>query len=127
MFNRRFVLTACVVAMAALVTAASTQAWSPLTRVNHLTFSGPVALPGVVLAAGAYTFESGPAGTNPDIVRVTSRNGQRLLFTGFTMRIARPAGSNRVVSMGEAAAGEPTPIAAWYPIGMDTGHEFLYR
>jgi hypothetical protein len=125
MFNRRFVLTACI-AMAALVTAASTQAWSPLTQVNHLTFDGPVALPGAVLAAGTYTFESGPAGTNPDIVRVTSRNGQKVFFTGFTMRVARPAGNNRVVSMGEAAAGEPTPIAAWYPIGSAIGHRFRY-
>ena len=129
MFNRRFALIASVVAVVVLVMAASTQARSPLTRVNHLTFSGPVALPGAVLTAGTYTFESGPVGTDPNIVRVTTRNGQRVLYMGFTMKVSRPAGSaeSHLVSMGEARRGSPAPIVAWFPVGSATGHEFLYR
>ena len=129
MFNRPFFLTAGVVTVAALVMAASTQAWSPAMRVSHVTFSGPVALPGVVLAAGTYEFESGPQGAHPDIVRVMSRKGQQVFFTGFTMRVARPAGraGSGLVSMGEPPAGKPSPIVAWYPIGSRAGHEFLYR
>src|SRR5688572_32057696 len=104
MFNRTFALTACVVTMVALVMVVSTQARSPMTRVNHLTFSVPVALPGVVLNAGTYTFESGPAGTTPNIVRVTTRNGQRVLYMGFTLGVSRPVGSGEtpIVSLGEA-------------------------
>jgi len=31
------------------------------------------------------------------------------------------------VALGEAPIGEPSPIRAWYPIGSQSGHEFLYR
>ena len=34
-----------------------------MTRVNNLTFSHAVALPGVTLPAGTYAFEAGPGGT----------------------------------------------------------------
>jgi hypothetical protein len=57
---------------------------------NHLTFSGPVGLPGVTLPGGTYTFEMIPL--HSDIVRVLSRDGLRVYFTGFTARVARPAG-----------------------------------
>ena len=129
MFNRTFALTASVVAVAILVMAASTQAQFMSMRTNHLTFSGPVALPGVVLDAGVYTFESGVGGGNRDLVRVTTRNGQEILFNGFTTLVARPAGraTGPIVSMGEAPAGSPAPIVAWYPVGSTTGHEFRYR
>jgi hypothetical protein len=82
-----------------------------------------------VLNAGTYTFESGPVGTHPGIVRVTTRNGQRVLYMGFTLAVSRPAGraASPIVSLGEAPAGSPAPIVAWYPIGSATGHEFLYR
>jgi hypothetical protein len=129
MFNRTLALTAGVVAVAILVMAASTQAQFMAMRTNNLTFSGPVALPGVVLDAGVYMFESGPGGTNLDLVRVTSRNGRKVLFHGFTTLVARPAGraTDPIVSLGEAPAGSPAPIVAWYPAGSTTGHEFRYR
>jgi hypothetical protein len=129
MFNRTFALTAGVVAMAILVMAASTQARFLPTGTNHLTFSGPVALPGVVLGAGTYMFESGFGGVHRSLVRVTTRNGQEVLYTGFTTLVARPAGpaTGPLVSMGEAPAGSPAPIVAWYPVGSTTGHEFRYR
>ena len=129
MFNRTFALTASVVAVAILVMAASTQAQFMSMRTNHLTFSGPVALPGVVLDAGVYTFESGVGGATLDLVRVTTRNGGKVLFTGFTTLVARPAGrpTDPMVSLGEASAGSPAPIVAWYPAGSATGHAFRYR
>ena len=129
MFNRTFALTAGVVAVAILVMAASTQAQFMPMRINHLTFGGPVALPGVVLDAGVYTFESGIGGGPLDLVRVTTRNGQEILYSGFTTLVDRPAGraTGPLVSMGEAPAGSPAPILAWYPAGSTTGHEFRYR
>jgi len=129
MFNRRIVLTALVVALVAAFTASSMQAGTNLSRVNRLTFSARVALPGVTLLPGSYAFEAGPGGVNPDIVRVTSADYQKLYYVGFTQRIARPAGMahNEVVSLKEVPAGAPAPIAVWYPIGSNLGHEFLYR
>lgn len=129
MFNRTSVLTVCAVGAVALLIAASSQAWTPISRATHLTLTRTVALPGVVLGPGAYTFELVPqSGGRPDIVRVSSRDG-RVWYTGFTMLVARPAEmpKDRVLTFGEALAGEPTPIAAWFPIGESTGHHFLYR
>ena len=129
MLTRRLVLTAVVVAATAAIAASSTHAGSMLTRVNRLTFSAPVALPGVVLAPGTYAFESGPLGTNPAIVRVTSADHRRLLYQGFTISVRRPMTMERseVLQLGEAPKGSPQPIAAWYPIGNNTGHRFIYE
>lgn len=59
MLTRRIVVAA-VVAFA--VGVAATQAAS-FHRLNRLTFSGVVSLPGVTLAPGTYTFEAGPRTT----------------------------------------------------------------
>ena len=103
--------------------------FDPITHVNYLTFSKPVALPGVVLPAGRYTFEAGPGGRSRDIVMVMSRDGRGPLYLGFTREVRRPAGMpvNSTVSFGEAPADQPVPIAAWFPIGQESGHQFLYR
>ena len=129
MLNRRIVLTAFVVALAVAFTAPSMQAGANLSNVNRVTFNHSVALPGVILLPGSYTFEAGALGMSPNIVRVTSSDYQKLYFVGFTNRVARPANMapNQVVALGEASIGEPTPIRAWYPIGSKSGHEFLYR
>lgn len=129
MFNHRIVLTVSLMVLVALTTVPSTQAGATLTKVNRVTFSSPVSLPGVVLLPGTYMFESGPVSTHPDIVRVTSADYRELLYVGFTRRIARPAGvaRNEVVSLGEALIGAPVPITAWYPIGSNMGHGFFHR
>ena len=124
MINRRVVLIAFAAAVAALVTASSTQAWA--LRTNYLTFSGPVALPGVTLAAGTYTFEAGPLDSNPAIVRVSTRDGRRVLFQGFTTPVSRPAGRMPVVTFGEAPAGRPMPIRVLYPTNASIRHQFRY-
>lgn len=126
MFNRRFVLIAGAVVVGALLTGSATQAAWP-TRINHLTFNGPVALPGVVLAAGSYTFEAGPGDVDRNVVRVTTRDRQRLIYVGFTRPVMRRTITNTpAVVFGEAPAGQPMPIREWYPIGSDRGHKFLY-
>jgi len=124
MFTRRFVLTAGALAVVALLGAASAQAWS--NRINHLTFNGRVSLPGVTLAAGTYTFQAGPFDTNPNVVRVLTRDGRQVLYTGFTTPVSRPAGRVPAVMFGEAPAGQPTPIRVWYPMGASIGHQFRY-
>lgn len=130
MFKRIVVLVAAAVAVAALlITASSTHAsvsQMALSKVNHLTFGGAVRLPGTLLTPGTYTFEAGPNGTNRDIVRVTTRDGRRVLFTGFTIRVSRPE-RGPIVSLGEAPAGAPQPIAVWYEDGERTGHQFRYE
>ena len=127
MFDPKTVMEICVTAMAGLA-AGSTRCRPPAT-LNHLTFKKPVALPGIVLAAGGYTFELAPAGAHADLVRVRSQKSYRVVYTGFTLPVPRPVAMPRgqMITFGEAAAVEPTPVAAWFPIDSTTGHEFLYR
>jgi hypothetical protein len=89
-----------------------------------LTFSQPVRLPGVVLESGRYIFEA----RTWDVVQVLSGDRSRVYFMGFTRTIDRPRSMPRhqVVSLGEAAAGTPPPIKAWYPDNGSTGHQFIY-
>jgi hypothetical protein len=123
MATRNWALTAVAVA---LLTAgiSTTTAWSN-PRLNHLTFNGAVALPGVTLPAGTYVFEV--VGNGGDIVRVSSKQG-RPYFMGFTERIERPRArrTDPVATLGEAPAGTPPPITAWHPIGSSRGHRFIY-
>lgn len=127
MVNRKFVVAGCTAAVAVLLAASSALAWSSLARTNHLTFSAAVALPGVVLSPGSYTFQAGPQDTNLDIVRVTTRDGRRVLFMGFTTLVARSHGNRGVeVSLGEAPAGQPRPILEWYPMNSTIGYRFRY-
>ena len=129
MYKRTVVLIAAAVAVAALVTASSTHASvssMTISKVNHLTFSGSVRLPGTLLTPGTYTFEAGPNGTDRNVVRVTTRDGRKVLYLGFTIPVSRPS-SGPMVSMGEAPAGAPQPIAVWYEDGRTAGHEFRYE
>jgi hypothetical protein len=128
---RNVALLASVVAVAGVLAASSSQAASnlmPLTMTNNLTFSTPVSLPGVTLTAGTYRFEAGPGGTNPNIVRVLSQDRRRLFYLGFTVPVVRPRDAEpAILTFGEAANGAPAPILAWYPLGSNSGHEFMYR
>ena len=128
---RHFAALASLVAVAGMLAASSSQAasqWASLTKTNNLTFSKPVSLPGVTLAAGTYVFESGPAGTNPNIVRVLSQSRHTQVYMGFTIPRVRPHDeAPSVLTFGEAPAGGAAPILVWYPVGSTTGHEFMYR
>ena len=127
MVNRKSVLTACSAAIVVLVMTASGDAWVNASRMNYVTVTGPVALPGVTLARGTYIFELASP-TSLDVVRVLSRDRSKVYFMAFTTPIQRPAGmpADRLVSLGEAPAGTPAPITAWYPLGHSTGHKFIH-
>ena len=108
----------------ALVTAASGHA--SYGHLNTLTFSKPVALPGVVLSAGSYSFDVASA-TALDVVVVRNSKSGKVLYMGFANTITRPrAMANAPIAFGEAPANEARPIAAWYEIGSTMGHQFRY-
>ena len=109
----------------ALVTAASGHA--SFGHQNTLTFNKPVALPGVVLSAGSYSFDVASA-TALDVVVVRNSKSGKVLYMGFANTITRPRAmaQNAPIAFGEAPANEARPIAAWYEIGSTTGHQFRY-
>ena len=125
MFHRKSVLTACGAAILGLVMTASGKAGGNPNRTTLLTFSGPVALPGVVLAGGTYAFER--ADGHADIVRVLSRNRSTVYLMAYTRQVERPEGlpAGRPVTFAETSSGAPR-IKAWFPLDSSTGHEFIY-
>ena len=98
-----------------------------LTPTDHLTFKAPVALPGVTLAPGEYSFQVNYVDAG-NVVQVRQRASHRLVFQGLTMRVQRPrerkAGS---VVLGERRVGEAAPVLVWYPTTTGLGFEFVYE
>ena len=97
-------------------------------RVEYLTFSGPVGLPGVTLHAGTYSFESLDMMGSTGVVRVSDKATRESVFLGFTLPADRPAGSKdgRSIVLGESSRGVVPPIIAWYPNGEGHGRSFIY-
>jgi hypothetical protein len=97
-------------------------------RTTHLTFSGPVRLPGVTLPAGTYTFELAVPESDLDLVRVSNRNGTVVYYTGFTKQMDRPLNLplNELIVFGEGPAHTAPPIKAWFSPDRRTGHQFIY-
>ena len=127
--NRKLVVTASLAAFLGVAVMQSHSAALSSNRSMYLTFSAPVGLPGVSLGTGTYIFEqASPAGPAADVVRVLSRDRKLVYYQGFTTTVERPSGMRpgQVVTIGEAAAGSPTPIKAWYPEGEKVGHQFVW-
>jgi hypothetical protein len=128
MFKRISVLAALGVVLGLSAGATYAHGWGVANRLTYLTFSGPVALPGVTLGAGTYAFElMDTAGAN-NIVLVRSKSKPRVHFLGFTERVDRPSWikPDGTVTLSEARRGEPPVIVAWYPADTMYGFKFIY-
>ena len=114
-------------AVALSLVAVAAHAWG-FSHENRLKFSRPVALPGIVLPAGTYSFDVASP-TALDVVVVRGADRGKVFYMGFTRTISRPRNMSSAipVAFGEASAHEAPPIAAWYEVGDTTGHEFIYR
>jgi hypothetical protein len=117
------VAVTCTMVAFGFVVAASTHVWGACPQ-NTVTFDRSVTLPGIVLPAGEYTFQIADM---PDLVLVRSKDCSETYYLGFTTAVTRPQGASASpVALGEASAGEPTRVMAWYPAGDPAGHEFRY-
>ena len=127
MVNRKLVGALCGAAVFAVMLVPSAASMN-VHKTTYLTFSRPVSLPGVALGSGSYTFEIANPETTADVVRVTSRNGGRVYFMGFTRAVARPVsiGRDQNVSIGESAVGVAPPITTWWLPNESTGRQFVY-
>ena len=100
--------------------------WADSLHRDYITFSGTVALPGVTLPAGTYRFEVPMLGAT-DVVSVSSQDGKKVYLTQFTRVVDKPRGNNGHVMLGEAAPGTAPQVKAWFPIGGDSGRQFIYN
>ena len=94
----------------------------------YLTFNRPVALPGVTLPAGTYTFERVNTASRIDLVQVRSRERNTVYLTAFTNMVDRPRNlaKKQVVTFRETKPGTAPQIATWFPDGEAMGHQFIY-
>jgi hypothetical protein len=115
-----------LLAIAVLGVLATASAYALTNDVNYVTFSGPIALPGVTLPAGTYTFRT-PSDMDKNIVQVMNRGETKSYYMGITRPVARPRGRTQLlVTVGEASARQVPPIQAWFPLGQTEGHAFIY-
>jgi hypothetical protein len=127
MFAHKLRLTALAALVAGLAVTAPIHADVESSRTQYLTFSKPVALPGVMLAAGTYIFETPSPDSSHDIVRVSSRDRKIVYLTAFTREVDRPVSMplTQLVSLREVAPKEPAPVAVWWSESK-TGRQFIY-
>lgn len=123
------VKTTSIVAWLTAIVLVATSAWAigPMNKKTYFTFSGPVALPGVTLPAGTYTFRLADSTANRHIVQVLDRDERHIYRTLLAVAAERPeATGDPVVMFREAPAKMPPPVRYWYYAGERTGNEFVY-
>ncbi len=116
----------CCAAAIALLAASGAHAdeWNKRT---FLTFSAPVQIPGATLPAGTYLFQLADPDSSRHVVMVASKDGTQvygLFLTISNDRLETP--SENVVMFGEAPAGAPPALQAWWYPGNRIGEEFVY-
>ncbi|HUR33946.1 MAG TPA: hypothetical protein VM032_09150 [Vicinamibacterales bacterium] len=88
-----------------------------------LTFSGPVALPGIALGPGTYIFRR----PSNNAVQVASETGEpyQMFITIPTVRAAATRGYSIVLGA-PASPDSPPRIIALFGPGEETGQQFVY-
>ena len=126
MLSTRLFGLACAVTVFVCLMAAPVSA-QPLDKRTLFTFSGPVALPGVTLPAGAYLFRLADPNSSAQVVQVLNADGTKPYGLFFTIPAERlePASSPEVRFM-ETASGTPAAIRTWWYPGERRGYEFIF-
>lgn len=100
-----------------------------LTGLTHLTFSGPVQLPGVVLPRGTYTFTR----MTPNVILVRSKDHSTVYGMFMTIpRLRWGWTAKDEIVFREAPVGAVPAIEVWFPRHgawnrfRSYGHEFVY-
>jgi hypothetical protein len=95
----------------------------------YMTFGGPVAIPGVTLAAGTYLFQF-PAGPGSDVIQVLKpdRSDVYAMFSATRVVDTRRTifSDGGIVLLKDGQPGAAPRIKEWYLPGRTTGFEFLY-
>jgi hypothetical protein len=96
-------------------------------RLTYMTFSGPVQVPGVTLAAGTYTFKLADGASSRHVVQIFKKDDNKLITTVMTIPNQRlePV-QDTFVMFAERPAGTPVAVKAWFYPGRSIGEEFMY-
>jgi hypothetical protein len=94
---------------------------------TKITFSAPVQIPGMVLAAGTYTFKLADPGGDLSIVEILNANETKayaMLQTDSAERTKRMGHTE--VGLAETGNGNVPVLTEWFYPGLKTGFQFLY-
>ena len=91
---------------------------------HFLSFSGPIALPGTVLAAGTYIFTRIPGGVL--LVSGTDRKPLAMINTNSVRRVTA-TDKYEVTFRNPAAEGAPVRLYEWYAPREQFGQQLIYR
>ncbi len=120
-------LGASMALMTAIVTPLMADEFNKETK---LEFSGPVEVPGKVLAAGKYVFKIADSESDRNIVQIFSEDAhgdQKFVTTIMAIpdyRLDTP--EKTIVQFEERPAGSPEAIHSWFYPGDNTGWQFVY-
>src|SRR5216684_917645 len=97
---------------------------------TKLEFSGPVEVPGKVLAAGKYVFKIADSESDRNIVQIFSEDAhgdQKLVTTTMAIPDYREDTPEKtIIQFEERPSGSPEAIHSWFYPGDNTGWEFVY-
>src|SRR6266446_7265540 len=101
--------------------------WNKETK---LEFSGPVEVPGKVLAAGKYVFKIADSESDRNIVQIFSEDAhgdQKLVTTTMAIPDYREDTPDKtIIQFEERPSGSPEAIHSWFYPGDNTGWQFVY-
>ena len=125
--SRRVLACGALTIVTLMPAAAQPAATSRAAVLETLRFSAPVALPGVTLSPGDYTFEV-ERQDHAELVRVREGRTDRVVFDGPARPADRPRGlkANKSIVFGDAPRDRPLPIVGWFPRDRVVGYEFEY-
>ncbi len=120
---KTLIAVACASLLFALLPAKA-DTWDKLTKV---TFSAPVALPGVVLPAGTYVFKLLSSPSDRHIVQVFNEDQDHLYTTILAIPNYRLTPTDQtVMNFEERPPNMPQAVKAWFYPGDNFGQEFVY-
>jgi len=121
------ILVSSVAAVTLVGTFASPARADECDKLTYLTFSAPVALPGVALPAGTYRFTHPDCVATDRVLQVSSQDGRTVYATLLTIPEGRTSASAEAeVVLAETPAGSPEAVKAWFYPGETTGDELIY-
>jgi len=92
-----------------------------------LTFSHPVAVPGMVLPAGTYTFTLHDSIGSRNVVQIWNEDKTKLITTILAIPNYRlELAEQTVIEFRERPAGNPQALKAWFYPAHNYGIEFVY-
>ena len=97
---------------------------------TKLEFSGPVEVPGKVLAAGKYVFKIADSESDRNIVQIFSEDAhgdQKFVTTIMAIPDYREDTPDKtIIQFEERPSGSPEAIHSWFYPGDNTGWQFVY-